>query len=96
MKLSWLRAPLARAAPRPQPSAKRLSGGPRFGAAVRPVPVTSLRLVEMCSSCGKRLLGKGATTFACPSCGSGKLGRCAQCRDQSVLYTCPDCGFQGP
>lgn len=67
------------------------SGGPEI-----PVPVTSLRLVERCSSCGTRLLGKGVTTFACPSCGNGKMGRCAQCRDQSVTYTCAECGFQGP
>ncbi|MCA1814560.1 MAG: zinc finger domain-containing protein [Halobacteriales archaeon] len=60
------------------------------------VPVTSLRLTETCSSCGVRLLGKGSATFACPSCGAGKLGRCAQCRDQSVTYTCAECGFQGP
>lgn len=60
------------------------------------VPVTSLRLTENCSSCGTRLLGKGVTTFACPSCGEGKFGRCTQCRDQSVTYTCNKCGFSGP
>ena len=65
-------------------------------AAGYPMPVASLRLTETCSSCGVRLLGKGVTTFACPSCGEGKLGRCTQCRDQSVAYHCNRCGFQGP
>jgi Zn-ribbon RNA-binding protein len=60
------------------------------------MPVASLRQSETCSSCGVRLLGKGVTSFACPSCGEGKMGRCAQCRDQSVTYSCAKCGFQGP
>ena len=33
---------------------------------------------------------------ACPSCGEGHIGRCAQCRDQSVHYRCDSCGFMGP
>ena len=51
---------------------------------------------DICSSCGSRLLGHGTTIFQCPSCGQAKIGRCRQCRDQSVSYTCPGCGFQGP
>jgi len=51
---------------------------------------------KICSSCGKRLLGHGNTFFQCPNCGAAEIGRCAQCRDQSVAYTCPKCGFLGP
>ncbi|UCF08964.1 MAG: DUF1610 domain-containing protein [Thermoplasmata archaeon] len=51
---------------------------------------------ENCSSCGKRLVGPGTTSFPCPSCGNSVIGRCANCRDQSVVYYCKACGFQGP
>ena len=54
--------------------------------------VTDLR----CSSCGVALSGRGATHFPCPQCGDATLGRCARCRDQSVLYHCPKCAFEGP
>lgn len=53
-------------------------------------------LVETCSSCGTRLLGKSVTSFPCPQCGEGAIGRCAQCRDQGVFYACEHCGFTGP
>jgi Zn-ribbon RNA-binding protein len=49
-----------------------------------------------CTSSGVALGGRGTTTFPCPDCGVAELGRCARCRDQSVLYTCPNCSFQGP
>ena len=49
-----------------------------------------------CASCGIRLVGKGSVVFKCPSCGKADIGRCAQCRDQSVLFTCQDCGYEGP
>ncbi|MEK6911874.1 MAG: zinc finger domain-containing protein [Candidatus Thermoplasmatota archaeon] len=49
-----------------------------------------------CSSCGVTLLGPGTTAFPCPNCGKATIGRCARCRDQSVAYRCPKCGFQGP
>lgn len=55
-----------------------------------------MKVTEVCSSCGVRLMGKGATSFHCPSCGEGTIGRCAQCRDQSVAYKCDSCGFAGP
>lgn len=54
------------------------------------------KLTETCSSCGTRLLGKATTSFMCPACGEHALGRCAQCRDQSVKYRCDGCGFMGP
>ena len=54
--------------------------------------VTDLR----CSSCGVALSGRGAPHFPCPQCGEATLGRCARCRDQSVLYHCPKCAFEGP
>jgi len=49
-----------------------------------------------CSSCGVMLLGYGVTAFDCPNCGKTKIGRCQQCRNQSVRYTCSACGFSGP
>jgi Zn-ribbon RNA-binding protein len=49
-----------------------------------------------CTSSGVALGGRGTTTFLCPDCGIATIGRCVRCRDQSVLYTCPKCGFQGP
>ncbi|MDR1690863.1 MAG: zinc finger domain-containing protein [Candidatus Methanoplasma sp.] len=51
---------------------------------------------KICSSCGKRLIGHGNTTFKCPKCGNSDIGRCDQCRDQSVSYECKNCGFIGP
>ncbi|HZY92742.1 MAG TPA: zinc finger domain-containing protein [Thermoplasmata archaeon] len=49
-----------------------------------------------CTSCGLALSGRGSTQFPCPDCGQATLGRDARCRDQSVLYRCPNCGFEGP
>lgn len=49
-----------------------------------------------CASCGTRLIGIGDVVFKCPGCGVKQLGRCAQCRDQSVEYGCKDCGYEGP
>ena len=54
------------------------------------------KLTEICSSCGTRLLGKATTAFPCPSCGETAIGRCSQCRDQSVKYRCESCGYTGP
>ena len=54
------------------------------------------KLTDICSSCGTRLLGKATTAFACPQCGESNIGRCAQCRDQSVKYRCDGCGFMAP
>ncbi len=51
---------------------------------------------KICSSCGIRLTGKGITFFPCPNCGQNEIGRCYNCRDQSVKYICPKCGFSGP
>ena len=51
---------------------------------------------QECASCGTRLVGQGDVTFKCPGCDTKQLGRCVQCRDQSVEYICPDCGYEGP
>lgn len=51
---------------------------------------------KICTSCGVRLVGRTETTFLCPSCGQVQIGRCMNCRDQSVKYKCPACGFVGP
>ncbi|MEW5937520.1 MAG: zinc finger domain-containing protein [Candidatus Thermoplasmatota archaeon] len=50
----------------------------------------------MCNSCGIRLTMKHSTVFKCPNCHESVIGRCAQCRDQSVQYECEQCGFKGP
>ncbi|HVL87475.1 MAG TPA: zinc finger domain-containing protein [Candidatus Thermoplasmatota archaeon] len=54
------------------------------------------RVTDSCTSCGKRLIERGTTSFLCPSCGNGKIGRCVQCRDQGVTWACGECGFAGP
>ena len=66
------------------------------------IPLPNIRCLiimdkeHACASCGTRLIGKGDVVFMCPGCGVKELGRCAQCRDQSVEYGCPDCGYEGP
>ncbi|RLF37123.1 MAG: RNA-binding protein [Thermoplasmata archaeon] len=50
---------------------------------------------EKCVTCGRGLLEKGFTTFPCPIC-DNVIGRCSNCREQSVKYACPKCGFGGP
>ncbi|MGI0055157.1 MAG: zinc finger domain-containing protein [Thermoplasmata archaeon] len=49
-----------------------------------------------CTSCGAALPVRGSTEFPCPSCGQVTIGRDPRCRDQSVIYRCPSCGFEGP
>ncbi|MGD0256439.1 MAG: zinc finger domain-containing protein [Thermoplasmata archaeon] len=49
-----------------------------------------------CTSCGRAVPSPGATQFVCPQCGEAVIGRCTRCRDQSVGYACPKCGFEGP
>ncbi|MEE8182632.1 MAG: zinc finger domain-containing protein [Thermoplasmata archaeon] len=53
-------------------------------------------LDNRCSSCGVVMQRKGTAIFKCPACGEGTIGRCTQCRDQSVPYKCEVCGFEGP
>ena len=48
-----------------------------------------------CTSCGALLVAQNSTRFKCPQC-DNMLGRCPQCRDQSVAYTCKNCNFNGP
>ncbi|HTT15103.1 MAG TPA: zinc finger domain-containing protein [Thermoplasmata archaeon] len=52
--------------------------------------------IARCTSSGHALPAPGGTQFPCPGCGIEVIGRCARCRDQSVLYKCPRCGFEGP
>ena len=51
---------------------------------------------KKCTSCGKGLNEPGTTFFPCPNCGEVEIGRCMNCRDQSVKYVCSNCGFVGP
>ena len=51
---------------------------------------------KICSSCGKRLVGKGNTFFFFNESAATEIGRCDQCRDQGVSYECKKCGFIGP
>ncbi|MCL4325797.1 MAG: zinc finger domain-containing protein [Candidatus Thermoplasmatota archaeon] len=51
---------------------------------------------EKCNSCGTPLKERGFTTFKCPSCSNEYIGRCNQCRNNSVEYVCPSCKFRGP
>ena len=53
-------------------------------------------LASRCISCGVPLTHTGKTSFKCPSCGEGLVGRCDNCRGQGVPYTCAECGFTGP
>lgn len=48
-----------------------------------------------CISCGQGLIDKGAILMPCPSCAT-PVGRCGECREQAVVYTCGGCGFLGP
>ena len=50
---------------------------------------------EKCTSCNAPLSETGWTKFQCPKCDE-IIYRCESCRHQSVPYTCPKCGFQGP
>jgi len=54
-----------------------------------------MKKAEKCITCGKGLLGRGSTTFQCPTC-DVIIGRCNSCREQSIEYVCPKCGFKGP
>ncbi len=55
-----------------------------------------MKKIEVCSSCGIRLIDRSSTSFPCPVCGETAIGRCRICRDQSVNYICEKCGFEGP
>ncbi len=48
-----------------------------------------------CTSCSAPLAQRGATEFGCPKCGH-EIRRCFRCREQSIPYICPQCGFSGP
>lgn len=51
----------------------------------------------ICSSCGRLIspYEKGVK-FYCPNCGAVLLWRCRKCRELSLPYRCPNCGFEGP
>jgi predicted RNA-binding Zn-ribbon protein involved in translation (DUF1610 family) len=51
---------------------------------------------ERCTSCGIPLQAERSVKFVCPKCQEQTIGRCGQCRNQSAVYLCPGCGFQGP
>lgn len=49
-----------------------------------------------CTSCGIPLSRENDVRFICPNCNKVQLGRCGNCRNQSAIYICPGCGFEGP
>lgn len=51
---------------------------------------------QRCSSCGIFLVDRGSSSFPCPNCGNATIGRCPNCKDQSVKYVCEECSFEGP
>ncbi|HZD42601.1 MAG TPA: zinc finger domain-containing protein [Methanomicrobiales archaeon] len=51
--------------------------------------------IKRCTSCNAPLAETGATEFNCPEC-TTVIRRCIRCRQQSILYECPKCGFRGP
>ncbi|NLX49471.1 MAG: DUF1610 domain-containing protein [Methanospirillum sp.] len=50
---------------------------------------------KKCTSCNAPLAEVGGTGFLCPQCGT-EIQRCYRCREQSIPYICPQCGFTGP
>ncbi|WP_394297450.1 zinc finger domain-containing protein [Methanoculleus bourgensis] len=50
---------------------------------------------DRCTSCNATLAETGCTRFPCPEC-EHEIQRCYRCREQSIAYTCPNCGFRGP
>ncbi|MFH0949160.1 MAG: zinc finger domain-containing protein [Candidatus Aenigmatarchaeota archaeon] len=50
-----------------------------------------------CISCKKVLISEdNFTKFMCPKCLKSEIVRCRECRRKSNIYTCPQCGFDGP
>ncbi|MBG17271.1 MAG: RNA-binding protein [Euryarchaeota archaeon] len=49
----------------------------------------------LCTVTGEPLADFTSVAFPCPLCGHS-IGRSTRCRDQAVLYACPECGFIGP
>ena len=50
-----------------------------------------------CTSCSRPMLPGGLSVkFQCPDCNDTTVCRCSKCRKFSRLYSCSDCGFEGP
>jgi len=50
-----------------------------------------------CTSCKVEVANlNGSVIFDCPNCGKIKIVRCVDCRNKSIKYKCPECGFEGP
>jgi len=51
----------------------------------------------ICTSCHRPVNPKEhGASFMCPNCGQVVIYRCRKCRQLSIPYTCPNCGFKGP
>lgn len=55
----------------------------------------NIMAIKKCTSCNAPLAEVGGTSFGCPQC-EYEIKRCERCREQSIAYMCPQCGFQGP
>src|SRR5690606_36587460 len=52
-------------------------------------------MIRKCTSCNAPLAEEGAAEYGYPTCGY-EIRRCVRCREQSIPYRCPKCGFGGP
>ncbi|HLD33620.1 MAG TPA: zinc finger domain-containing protein [Candidatus Nanoarchaeia archaeon] len=52
---------------------------------------------KICSSCKRQITSiPRSTSFKCPQCAKTEIVRCGRCRELATLYTCNQCGFEGP
>ncbi|MEM7826695.1 MAG: zinc finger domain-containing protein [Candidatus Aenigmatarchaeota archaeon] len=50
-----------------------------------------------CTSCHRNVITEeNFVKFMCPLCGKAEIVRCEKCRKLSIIYKCPECGFEGP
>ena len=52
-------------------------------------------MIKRCSTCNRELINE-FVEFKCPACGKSRMVRCMSCEQNTVNYTCTECGFIGP